>query len=155
MTNYIPRGTEASCSGQPRLCWVKNSSSACWGICHIGVLMEGNKIKNLLGPIYRSSDPWSLMSGGKWAADITWPMSSQCQLSNEKLMSVCQWAADITWPMSSQCSLPMSSLCSLANKQLMSVGQWAADVSWPMSSSLSLLVRMWFQLANEQLTSEN
>ena len=38
--------------------------------------VKENKIKNLLGPIYRSSISWSLMSVGKWAADITWPMTS-------------------------------------------------------------------------------
>ena len=71
---------------------------------------EHNKIKNLLGPIYWSSDPWFWMSVVEWAADITLPMSSWCQLSNEQLMSVGQWAADT--------SLPMSSWHQLANEQL-------------------------------------
>ena len=29
-------------------------------------------------------DPWSLMSVGKWPADITWPMSSRHHLANEQ-----------------------------------------------------------------------
>ena len=118
-----------------------------------------NKIKNLLGPIYWSSDPWSLIldpwcqlvneqltSLEQWTANVSCLMSRWCQLANEKLMSVSQWAADISWLIrtwhqlannqltsldqwTSNVRCPKSYLCQLSNEQLMPVGQWAADVS--------------------------
>ena len=119
-----------------------------WKVVHLGIIEADfdyfflliNKIQNLLGPIYSSSDPWSLMSFGKWAADITWSMSSWLQLVNKQLTPVGQWAADVIGQWAINISRPMSSWHQLANEQLASLGQWAYDISRPMIS--------WYEQAN-------